>query len=209
MKMVKRRAARLAPDLGQSLSETGASRRSGVRGLLSRPQEPLRRPRPRAVATMKATAQTVAVDRDQPHVGERIEEMAGERRGNAKPRIIMIQTAVAAAARRRGSTLVASIARTEVPAATSADADQQRTTAPRPSTPSGRELAASAVPSAAPDSAQRERRHSADDPRRSASADVRPIAPGAAAESEWRNARRPQRAWNASLAAPAPPPSRD
>ncbi len=67
----------------------------------------------------------------------------------AKPKIIIIQTADAAKARRRGSTWVASIARTEVPAEP-APIPSNRKDSAATDTPRGRELAASAVPSAAP-----------------------------------------------------------
>ena len=67
----------------------------------------------------------------------------------AKPKIIIIQTADAAKARRRGSTWVASIARTEVPAEPAPIPSNKKDSAAT-ETPRGRELAASAVPSAAP-----------------------------------------------------------
>ena len=67
----------------------------------------------------------------------------------AKPRIIIIQTADAAAARRRGSTCVASMARTEVPAEPAPTPIERKDIAAS-ERPTGLEPAAIAVPRAAP-----------------------------------------------------------
>ena len=68
---------------------------------------------------------------------------------SAKPRIIIIQTADAAAARPAGVTRVASIARTEVPAAPTPTPTRRKEIAAK-AIPSGSDAAARAVPHAAP-----------------------------------------------------------
>ncbi len=67
----------------------------------------------------------------------------------AKPRIIIIQTAEAAAARRRGSIRVASRARTDVPAEPAPTPINRNESAAK-ATPNRVDVAATAVPSAAP-----------------------------------------------------------
>ena len=175
MKIVNRRAAGSRQTSAQGLAERRL--RGGRLAQLRRGRGAVSTPQTASVATAKAIAQTVAVTAISRVFENGSRKCPASGAVIAKPRIIIIQTADAAAARRRGATRVASIARTEVPAEpaptpTSRNDSAASATAERP------EVAASAVPSAAPIAAERERGHAADDPGRPPSADVGPIAPG-------------------------------
>ena len=167
---------RLAPNLRESLAETAALR------ALSRA-----RPRLASIGFDAHDRQTRDEESDGADGRRHFDQtrVARTDRGNgpraarsiAKPKIIMTQTVVAAAARRAGATREASIASTEVPAAPAPmptirkrqrrerEAERQDGRGER-----GRERRAGA--------AEREHGHAADDPGRAPPADVGAIAPG-------------------------------
>ena len=175
MKMVNRRAA------GSRHTSAKACRKGGfaavpllssraTAGAVSTPQTA-------SDATAKAIAQIVDVTAMSRVFENGSRKMPARGAEITKPRIIIIQTADAAEARRRGSTCVASIARTEVPAEP-APIPSKRKESAATDKPRGRERRRQRRSKRRSDSAECEGGHPPDDPGRPASADVRPVAPG-------------------------------
>src|ERR1700679_421558 len=147
MKMVNLRAARSRHTSAKACRKGGFATVGGpdsleAAGAVSTPQTA-------RVATMKAIAQIVDVTAMSRVFENGSRKLPASGAEIAKPKIIIIQTADAAKGRRRGSTCVASIASTEVPAEPAPIPSKRKDRAATDS-PRGRELAASAVPSAAP-----------------------------------------------------------
>src|ERR1700722_10344542 len=142
MKMVNRRAAGSRHTSAKACRKGGlavvrVSISLGAAGAVSTPQTA-------RVATMKAIAQIVNVTAMSRVFENGSRKLPARGAEIAKPRIIIIQTADAAKARRRGSTWVASIARTEVPAEPAPIPSDRKDSAATVMA-RGRELAASAV----------------------------------------------------------------
>jgi hypothetical protein len=147
MKIVKPRAAGSLHCSFSAAAKPGFARGAGARpGVGSTAPST---PQTAKVATRNAITLTVAVTAIRRSFENGSRKWPARGAEIAKPRIIIIHTADAAAARRRGATLVASIARTEVPAAPTPTPTSRKDSADNV-IPNGLDVEARAVPSAAP-----------------------------------------------------------